>query len=61
MGADTTGPLVIGKKALIVIQLNGVLSAETTGAFDSALADLLQDSRWAEKAKRVGTIITDQP
>jgi hypothetical protein len=53
--------LVIGKKALIVIQLNGVLSAETTGAFDSALADLLQDSRWAEKAKRVGTIITDQP
>lgn len=61
MGADTTGPLVIGKKALIVIQLNGVLSAETTGAFDTALANLLQDSRWAEKAKRVGTIITDQP
>jgi tripartite-type tricarboxylate transporter receptor subunit TctC len=61
LGADTTGPLVIGKKALIVIQLNGVLSAEITGKFDTELKKLLKDPRWAEKAKRVGTIITDQP
>jgi hypothetical protein len=59
VGADTTGPLVSGKKALIVIQLKAILTEEVTGEFDSALADLLQDQRWADKAKRVGTIITD--
>ena len=52
---------MIGKKALIVIQLNGVLSVEVTGQFDTALRTLLEDSRWAEKAKRVGTIIANQP
>ncbi|HTC25361.1 MAG TPA: hypothetical protein VK688_13460 [Gemmatimonadales bacterium] len=58
MGADSTGPLVSGKKALIVLQLKAILTAEVTGQFDSALAALLADSRWADKAKRVGTIIT---
>ena len=59
MGADSTGPLVSGKKALIVIQLKAILTEEVTGEFDTALADLLQDQRWADKAKRVGTIVTD--
>lgn len=59
MGADETGPIVSGKKALIVIQLKAILTAEVTGEFDAALEQLLEDTRWSTKAKRVGTIITD--
>lgn len=59
MGADSTGPLVTGQKALVVIQLSAVFTEELAGAFDEALENLLGDSRWATKAKRIGTIVTN--
>lgn len=51
MGGDT-GPLVVGQRAYILLELKGTISEEKADEFDEKLKQLLD----AFRGKRLGTV-----
>lgn len=54
MGGDNTGPLVMGQRAYILLQLKGMLAEEKANDFDQKLQQLLD----TVNGKRVGTVVS---
>jgi hypothetical protein len=54
VGGDNTGPLVMGQRAYILLQLKGMLSEEKADDFDEKLTELLDRFN----GKRIGTMVS---